>query len=116
MADKEYVCAYPHCLHHGEKVLASEAVMISKKRYHWDCAAMKQEIKECVDLYMECIEDKTQCPIVIRIINNLVFKNKIPTEFILKSIGLSKKYYSERPVQILYGLRKMYWERDNFKA
>ena len=116
MADKEYVCAYPRCLHHGERVLSSESVMIGKKHYHWDCATIKQEINECVDSYMQCIDDKTQYPIVARIINTLVFKNKVPTEFILKSINLSKKYYSEKPVQVLYGLRKMFWEKYNIKV
>ena len=75
MAEKEYVCAYKYCLHHGEKVKASESVVINKKHYHWDCAGMKQEIQDCVDSYMECIEDKTQYPIAIRTINTLVFKN-----------------------------------------
>ena len=83
MADKEYVCAYKHCLHHGEKVKSSESVVVGKKRYHWDCAETKQKIKECVDLYMEYIEDKTQYPMAVRIINNLVFKNMIPVDFIL---------------------------------
>ena len=37
MADKkerEYVCAYKYCLHHGQKVKASESVVINKKHYH----------------------------------------------------------------------------------
>ena len=112
MADKKYVCAYPYCLHHGEKVLSSESVVISKKHYHWDCAAKKQEIKECIDLYMECIEDKTQYPIVVRTINTLIFKNDIPIEFILRNIKSSKKYYSDKPVRILYGLRKLFYEKE----
>lgn len=41
--EKEYICAYKYCLHHGEKVKSSEAVILSKKHYHWDCAGMKQE-------------------------------------------------------------------------
>lgn len=115
MADKEYVCAYKYCLHHGEKVKSSESVVINKRHYHWDCAAMKQEIKDCVDIYMECIEDKTQYPIAVRTINTLVFKNKIPVDFILKNIKSSKNYYSDKPVQILYGLRKLFWEKE-FRA
>ncbi len=112
MADKEYVCAYKYCLHHGEKVKASESVMIGKKHYHWDCAAMKHEIKESADAYMECIEDKTQYPAAMRIINTLVFKSKVPVEFILKNIEYSKTYYADKPVQILYGLRKLFWEKE----
>ena len=115
MADKEYVCAYKHCLHHGEKVKASESVVINKRRYHWDCAGMKQEIQDCVATYMDCIEDKTQYPMVVRTINTLVFKNQVPIDFIKKKIESSKLYYSDKPVQILYGLRKLFWEKE-FRA
>ena len=116
MADKkerEYVCAYgKNCLHHGEKVKASESVVISNKHYHWDCAGMKQEISDCVNTYMSYIDDKTQFPIVCRIINTLVFKNKVPVEFVKRSIKSSKLYYSSKPVQVLYGIRKMFWEKE----
>lgn len=116
MADKEYVCGYNnHCLHHGEKVKASESVVVGKKHYHWDCAETKQKIKECVDLYMEYIEDKTQYPMAVRIINNLVFKSMIPVDFILKNITSSRRYYSDKPVYVLYGLRKLFWEKE-FRA
>lgn len=115
MTDKEHTCAYKFCLHHGQKVKTSESVVINKKHYHWDCAAIKQEIRECADTYMEYTEDKTQYPVVMRIINTLVFKNKVPVEFILKNIKYSKSYYSDKPVQILYGLRKLFWERE-YKA
>ncbi len=61
---------------------------------------------------MECIEDKTQYPAAMRIINTLVFKSKVPVEFILKNIECSKSYYADKPVQILYGLRKLFWEKE----
>lgn len=112
MTDKEYVCAYKYCLHHGEKIKSSESVVINKRRYHWDCAIMKQQIKDCVDTYMECIEDKTQYPIAMRTVNTLVFKNEVPVSFIKKKIKSCKQYYSDKPVQILYGLRKLFWEKE----
>lgn len=112
MADKEFVCAYKYCLHHGEGVKDSESVVINKKHYHWDCAAKKQEIKDCVDTYMEYIEDKTQYPVATRIINTMVFQNKVPVEFIRKKIELSGSYYSDKSVQALYGIRKIFWEKE----
>lgn len=116
MTDKEYVCAYDkYCLHHGEKVKASESVVINKKHYHWDCAAIKQEIKECIDEYMDCVEDKAQYPIAVRTINTLVFKSQIPPNYILKKIRSSRQYYADKPVKVLYGLRRMFWEKE-FKA
>lgn len=112
MADKEYVCGYTHCLHDGEKVKSSEAVVIGKKHFHWDCAEKKQEITDCVNSYMDCIEDKTQYPIATRIINTLVFKHQVPTAFIQKNIQHSGLYYKDKPTYILYGLRKMFWEKE----
>ncbi len=112
MADKEYVCAYKHCLHHGQKVKASESVVINKKHYHWDCAELKQKIKECADLYIGYIEDKAKYPTVVRIIHTLVFKNNVPVDFILKNISASGAYYADKPVHILYGLRKLFWMKE----
>lgn len=112
MAERTYVCAYPHCLHHGEKVLGSEAVMIGKRRYHWDCAAQKQEIKECIDTYMEYVDDKTQFPMATKIINNIALKDKVPIEFVRKNIETSRRFYGSKPVYVLYGLRKLFWEKE----
>lgn len=112
MTDKNYVCSYKFCLHNGEKVNSSEAVVINKKHYHWDCAATKQEITRCVDLYMSYTEDKTKRPMVTRIINLLVFNYRVPIDYIYKNIQNSKTYYSTKPVQILYGLRKLFWEKE----
>ena len=115
MADKEYICAYNRCLHHGEKVKASDSVVINKKHYHWDCAAIKQEIQDCVNTYMEYIEDKTQYPIVVKIINTLIFKHEVPVDFVRKQIESSGLYYADKPVYVLYGIRKMFWEKE-FRA
>ena len=112
MKDREYVCSYNHCLHHGEKVKSSEAVVIGKKHYHWDCAAMKQEIQDCVNTYMSYIDDKTQYPTVCRIINTMIFKNEVPVEFVKKKIESSGAYYADKPVYALYGIRKMFWEKE----
>ena len=112
MAVKEYTCAYPYCFHHGQKVSASEAVVINKKYYQWDCAATKKEIQQCAQSYVEYTGNKDQYPIVIRIINTMVFKNNVPIDFISKRIDLGKDYYIGKPVYLLYGIRKLYWEHD----
>lgn len=112
MPEKEYVCAYPHCIHHGEKVLASESVVIGKKHYHWDCAALKQEVQDCANTYIEYTGDKTQYPMVMRILNTMVFKNRVPIEFIKKKIENSQSYYNDKPVYALYGIRKIFWEKE----
>ena len=110
--EKEYICAYKYCLHHGDRVKDSESVVINRKHYHWDCAGMKQEITDCVNTYMSYIEDKTKYPIDYRAINTMVFKNRVPIEYIRKNIESSKLYYSQKPVQVLYGIRKLFYEQE----
>lgn len=112
MPDKEYSCAYKYCLHHGEKVSAESSVVIGKKHYHWDCAVIKQEIKDVADTYISYTSDKTQYPIVLRIINTMVFKNKVPIEYIKNKIEASRMYYENKPVYALYGIRKLFWEKE----
>lgn len=112
MAKRQYVCAYKYCLHRGERVLASKSVVMAKKHYHLDCAEIKQKIKECVDLYMSYIDDNTQYPSVTKIINTLVHKNRVPIEYIRKHIESSRDYYANKPVYILYGLRKLFWTKE----
>lgn len=112
MEEKEHICAYKYCLHHGESVKDSESVVINKKHYHWDCAEMKQKIKDCADTYIGYFEDKTQYPMVLRIINTLVFKYKVPVDFIESNIRHSRKYYENKPPQVLYGIRKIFYEQE----
>lgn len=111
MKDKTYVCGYKYCLHKGEPVQGSESVIVGKKHYHWDCAIQKQEIKSCVELYIDCIGDKTQYPTATRIINNLVYKDEVPIDFIKKNLTHHSSYYINKPVYVLYGLRGLFWEK-----
>ena len=113
MPDKEYVCAYPHCLHPDQSVDESESVVIGKKHYHWDCASLKQEIQDSARTYAEIVGDKTRYPAAIRIINTLVFKNCVPIDYVRKIISISGRYYKDKPVYALYGIRSMFWEKEN---
>lgn len=110
--EKEYVCGYKHCLHHGDKVKDSESVVIGKKHYHWDCAALKQEIQDCADTYVEYIGDKTKYPMILKIITTMVFNNHIPIDYIKEKIEHSRSYYKDRPVYALYGIRNLFWEYE----
>ena len=48
----------------------------------------------------------------MRILNTMVFKNKVPIDFIKKKIESSKLYYQNKPVYALYGIRKIFWEKE----
>lgn len=110
MAERMYVCGYKHCLHPNEKVSGEESVIIGKRHYHADCAKLKTDIKECASLYVEDLEDKTGYPAAMRIINTMIFKNRVPVEYIKKDIQCSKLYYSKKPVMVLYGIRKKFYK------
>lgn len=112
MSEKQYACGYKHCLHPDSKVSSLESVKVGNRHFHWDCAMMNQEIKECIGIYMGYKDDKSLYPIVTKIINILVFKNRIPTDFIKENLKTHSFYYQEKPVQILYGLRKVFWEKE----
>jgi hypothetical protein len=110
MAEKMYVCGYKHCLYPNEKVKDSESVVIGKRHYHTDCAELRKNIKECTELYMEKIEDKTIYPAAVRIISTMIFKNRIPVNYIKNDIKHSQLYYSTKPVMVLYGIRKKFYK------
>lgn len=112
MASKQCVCGYKYCLHKNQKVSSEDAVIISNRRYHRDCAEIRQRIIECAELYMTCIEDKTQYPVALRVINTLVYKSKVPVDYIYRCISNSKTYYSDKPVYVLYGIRKTFYENE----
>lgn len=104
MADREYVCAYPHCLHHGEKVKSSDSVVISKKHYHWDCAAMKQVISEIRDTYIKRIDENVNSSVLSKVLNDLIFKYELNTEYIEFAINYyaDHKYKIKSPFTLLY--------------
>lgn len=112
MADMKHVCAYKHCIHHGEEVKRPNAVVINKKWYHKDCADMLKTIKKLTYMYTDYFDDTSRYPMAYHIITILATKNKVPLDYIYKMIKGHKKYYSERSVYALYGIRNMFWEKE----
>ena len=116
MADKEYVCAYKHCLHHGERVKSSESVVISKKHYHWDCASIKQEIEEIRNAYYEKIDKDVSFPVLTKVLNDLIFKYELEVEFVKFAVNYYADYKVKvkSPFTLLY-LRKNDYMREKWK-
>lgn len=110
MPDKEYVCAYKYCLHHGEKVKASESVVIKKKHYHWDCAATKQEIEELRRTYFERIDKDASFPILSKILNDLVFKYDLEIDYIRYALN----YYAEYKVKVKSPFSLLYLRNNDY--
>lgn len=112
MKERKYKCGYNHCLHQSEKVLASDAILLGDKRYHADCAEIKRRIQDCASLFLSYDREKSEYPIVLRALNTLVFKYRVPVDFILNNIATSENYYRDKSPQILYGIKKLYWEKS----
>lgn len=96
MNDKEYVCGYAHCLHNGQKVKESEAVILGKKRYHWDCALTKQEIEEIRSIYMNRIDEKADWRMVTKILNDLILKYGLEIDYVRYVI----EYYADYGIKV----------------
>ena len=110
MPDKEYVCAYKYCLHHGEKVKASESVVIKKKHYHWDCAATKQEIEELRNTYFERIDRDASFPVLSKVLNDLVFKYDLEIDYIRYALN----YYAEYKVKVKSPFSLLYLRNNDY--
>ena len=110
MPDREYVCAYKHCLHHGEKVKASEAVVVGKKHYHWDCAATKQEIEEIRNTYVERIDNEVSFPVLSKVLNDLIFKYNMDIDYIRFAIN----YYADYKTKVKSPFTLLYLRNNDF--
>ena len=85
---------------------------MAKNHYHWDCAAIKQEIQDSAQTYAEYSGDKTQYPLAISRNHYFGFQNQVPIDYIKKRMEYSKLYYKNKPAYVLYGIRKLYWEKE----
>lgn len=117
MIEKTYVCGYNHCLTPNDKVLASESVMVGKRRYHKECAELHARIERIKRIYFDYIDSKSDYVQVVGVINNLIFTkgnsvdyvefamkytlvygNKIKSPYILHTIisnGIVEKKYND---------------------
>ena len=84
-----------------------------QKTLSLDCAALKQEIQDCANTYIEYINDKTQYPIVMRILNTMVFKNKVPIDFIKKKIESSECIIKVSPYMLYMEFEKFLGKEMN---
>lgn len=100
MAEKQYVCGYAHCLHHGQKISESEAVVVGKKRYHWDCAANRQQMERIRNTYfgelneevLDQEEEKNKFKILGKVLNDLIYKNGVDIEYVEFCINYYASY------------------------
>ena len=110
MIEKNYVCAYSHCLHHGEKISPSSAVVSGRKYYHWDCAATKQEIEAIRNTYLEKIDHKASFPILSKVLNDLIFKYGLDIDYVRFAVN----YYGEYKIKIKSPFTLLYLRKNQY--
>ena len=93
MADVKTVkCGYKHCWHESREILRDSAIKISTRYYHADCASIKYDIEEAKRLYYENIDKNVSIPLLVMVLNNLVFIKGVNTKYILFGLNYWIRY------------------------
>ena len=82
MAERLYKCGYKHCLRPNEKIPLNECVAVGKRRYHKECANMRDKIEIIKRIYFDFIDDKSDYVQVVGVINNLIFEKKYDVDYV----------------------------------
>lgn len=128
MAEKQYVCGYTHCLHYGQKILQSEAVAVGSRKYHWDCAAQKQQMERIKNTYFSELnevtpnkdEENNKFKILGKVLNDLIYKNDLNIDYVEFCVNYyasyKKKFKSPLILRYLNGNKVMERKWNNSKG
>ena len=86
---KIYKCSFRHCQHESCVISQDDAVMINKRYYHEDCAKNYTNIEEINKLYYEKISNTVVMPQLVNVINNIIFKKKVDSSYLLFALKYS---------------------------
>lgn len=83
---KMYKCGFRHCQHESCEVPQGEAVKIGNRYYHEDCAKIYKNIEEIKKMYYEKISNTVVMPQLVSVINNIIFKKKVDSDYFLFAV------------------------------
>lgn len=92
------ICKYTNCLHDDKEIKKEEAVKSGSAYYHKDCLQTKDDIKEIIKLFKECINPNPVYAQLQSVIKNIIFIKGIQSDFLL--FGL--RYYIEHKIPLNY--------------
>lgn len=92
-------CAWTHCKYNKNITDGQETVKIGNRNYHKECACEKENINNCITLFIEQINEQIVISKLRSIINTLIYKQGYSSEYVLYSI----KYCINHPeVKLTY--------------
>lgn len=83
---KVYKCGFRHCQHESCEISQDEAVKVNNRYFHKDCAEIYYDIERIKTLYYEKISNTVVMPQLINVINNIIFKKKVDSKYLLFAV------------------------------
>lgn len=91
-------CRNKHCLHDHEPIMQDEAIRVGNAYYHKDCYEVVCNCKEAIDLFAKKINPDVSFAVLVKVINNLVYNQKIDSGFLVFVV----KYSIENGINLRY--------------
>lgn len=118
MAEKTYVCGYKHCLFNS-KITASEAVSVGNRKYHKECALIRDKINEIRDLYIDNIDKNVAIVELVGVLNRIIFTKNVDIDYMLFAMNnvIKRKLRIKSPYTLYYVAdnKQIFalWEKEN---
>ena len=104
-----YKCWYNNCPH-NQQVDEEEAIKADKRRYHKECYKDFQNLKKIRELYYDHIDKTVVFSQLNKVIDNIINKKGIGTDYLLYSI----EYAIENDIEVRYPA-SLFYLINNFK-
>jgi hypothetical protein len=117
-----YKCAFKHCQHDSCNILQDEAVKVGQRYMHEDCAKISENISKIKELYYTKISNTVVIKQLVNVINNLIFKKNIDSNFLLFALNyaISEKISINSPYGLHYlidnkKVKEIWYKKNNQK-
>lgn len=113
--EKSYKCGYNHCLKPDEKVPESESVLVGKRRFHKECAELREQIERIKRIYFDHIDNKSDYVQVVGVVNHLIFKKGYSADYIeFLLMYLSIFYYNLKSPYALHRIAENSFIKEKY--
>ena len=92
------LCVFKHCKHESREITREEAVKISNKYYHADCAKNKKNIEIAIEMFEKYINPNPVYVQLRAVINNILFVKNVDSDFLIFAL----QYYIDKKIPLRY--------------